>query len=43
MNVGHKIRKPEISWTDFIKTHEGVLAACDFFTAEVFTPAGLIT
>jgi len=36
-------RRPEISWMDFIKMHEDVLAACDFFTAEVFTPAGLIT
>ena len=23
--------------------HEDVLTACDFFTAEVFTPAGLVT
>jgi hypothetical protein len=36
-------RKPEISWVDFIKSHEAVVAACDFFTAEVFTSAGLIT
>ena len=36
-------RKPAISWTDFIKMHEDVLVACDFFTAEVFTPAGLVT
>jgi transposase len=36
-------RKPEISWTDFIKAHEDVLTACDFFTVEVFTKAGLIT
>ena len=25
-------RKPAISWTDFIKMHEDVLVACDFFT-----------
>ena len=36
-------RKPAISWTDFIKMHEDVLVACDFFTAEVFTAAGLVT
>ena len=36
-------RKPEISWTDFIKDHADVLTACDFFTAEVFTTSGLIT
>jgi len=36
-------RRPEISWHDFIKSHEDVLAACDFFTTEVITPAGLVT
>jgi hypothetical protein len=36
-------RKPEISWSDFIKMHQDLLAACDFFTAEVFTCAGLVT
>jgi len=36
-------RKCEISWVDFIKDHADVIAACDFFTAEVFTAAGLIT
>ena len=36
-------RKPAIPWAEFIKMHEDVLTACDFFTAEVFTPAGLIT
>ena len=36
-------RKPDSTWSDFVKTHEDVLSACDFFTAEVFTPAGLIT
>ena len=36
-------RKPEISWTDFVKDHAEVLTACDFFTAEVFTKAGLVT
>ncbi|RJP79793.1 MAG: hypothetical protein C4522_09300 [Desulfobacteraceae bacterium] len=36
-------RRPEISWHDFIKSHENVLTACDFFTTEVITKAGLIT
>ncbi len=30
-------------WADFIKNHEHVLCACDFFTTEVITPVGLIT
>ena len=33
----------DISWHHFIKSHENVLAACDFFTTEVITKAGLIT
>lgn len=36
-------RKPKMPWADFIKFHEEVLSACDFFTAEVITPFGLIT
>ncbi|MCP4630838.1 MAG: transposase family protein, partial [bacterium] len=36
-------REPGILWAEFIQSHEEVLAACDFFTAEVITPAGLIT
>ncbi len=36
-------RKKNSSWTEFIKSHENVLAACDFFTTEVITPVGLIT
>ncbi len=36
-------RQPTMPWADFIKFHEDVLSACDFFTAEVFTPFGLIT
>ncbi len=36
-------RETAISWHDFIKSHENVLAACDFFTTEVITKAGLIT
>ena len=36
-------RQPQISWADFIEMHQDVITACDFFTAEVFTPTGLIT
>jgi transposase InsO family protein len=36
-------RKPGIPWSEFIERHQEVIAACDFFTAEVFTPTGLIT
>ena len=31
------------TWATFIKNHQNVIAACDFFTAEVITPVGLIT
>jgi len=36
-------RDQETSWSKFIKNHQDVLAACDFFTVEVITPVGLIT
>lgn len=36
-------RKREQNWNKFIQAHKEVLAACDFFTAEVITPVGLIT
>ena len=36
-------RQPTMPWADFVKFHEDVLSACDFFTAEIFTPFGLIT
>jgi putative transposase len=36
-------RKPGIPWSEFIESHQEVIAACDFFTAEVFTPTGLVT
>ena len=36
-------REPEIPWSEFIERHQEVIAACDFFTAEVFTPQGLLT
>jgi len=31
------------NWPNFIKSHEEVMAACDFFTHEVLTLVGLIT
>ncbi len=36
-------RTQETSWSKFIKNHQDVIAACDFFTTEVITPVGLIT
>ncbi len=36
-------RTQDTTWSKFIKNHQNVLAACDFFTAEVVTPVGLIT
>jgi transposase len=36
-------RKPDIPWSEFIERHQDVIAACDFFTAEVLTPMGLMT
>ncbi len=36
-------RRPDISWNEFVESHKRVPAACDFFTTEVLTPAGLIT
>jgi len=36
-------RETAVSWHDFIKSHEDVLAACDFFTTEVITRTDLIT
>ncbi len=35
------IRKPKISWADFIAAHKDTIVAADFFTVEVFTPTGL--
>ena len=36
-------RKPDIPWSEVIERHRKVIAACDFFTAEVFTPTELVT
>src|SRR5437764_3565704 len=36
-------RKTTRTWKEFIRTHLDVLVATDFFTAEVWTTAGLVT
>jgi hypothetical protein len=36
-------RKPNVPWSEFIRAHQDVLAAVDFFTAEVMTAVGLVT
>jgi hypothetical protein len=36
-------RSQETTWTKFIKSHQKIIAACDFFTTEIITPASLIT
>jgi putative transposase len=36
-------RKTTTTWKEFIRTHLDVLVATDFFTAEVWTTAGLVT
>jgi putative transposase len=36
-------REKKTTWREFIRSHLEVLAAVDFFTAEVWTSAGLIT
>jgi len=36
-------RDQDTTWASFIKKHQNVIAACDFFTTEVITPVGLIT
>lgn len=36
-------RKHTVSWRDFIRSHMDVMAATDFFTAEVLTLKGLVT
>jgi putative transposase len=36
-------REPAIPLSEFIERHQDVITACDFFTAEVFTPQGLIS
>lgn len=41
-SVGN-ILKRNTTWDSFIESHKHILAACDFLTAEVLTPTGLIT
>ena len=36
-------RRKTTTWTEFIRSHMDVLAATDFFTAEVWTQGGLLT
>lgn len=36
-------RQKTTTWTDFIRNHQEVLAATDFFTTEVWTVSGLVT
>jgi len=36
-------RGKKMRWKDFIRSHTEVLAAVDFFTAEVWTAGGLMT
>ncbi len=36
-------RGTKTTWAQFLKSHWGTLAAADFFTAEVWTPHGLVT
>ncbi len=36
-------RKKTTTWTEFIRSHRDVLAATDFFTAEVWTQGGVVT
>ncbi len=36
-------REKHTSWKTFLKAHWDVMAATDFFTAEVWTPRGLVT
>ena len=36
-------RSNDTTWSNFIRNHQDIIAACDFFTTEVITPFGLIT
>ena len=37
------VRSKTTTWKEFIRSHMDVLAATDFFTAEVWTKSGLVT
>jgi transposase InsO family protein len=36
-------RSKQTTWNDFIRSHFQTMAACDFFTTEVWTKGGLVT
>jgi putative transposase len=36
-------RNKNTTWAAFIKKHQDIIAACDFFTTEIITPVGLVT
>jgi len=36
-------RAKQTTWTDFLRSHVQTMAACDFFTTEVWTAGGLVT
>lgn len=36
-------RDQDTTWATFIRNHQDVIAACDFFTTQVITPIGLMT
>ena len=37
------LRRGKTTWAQFLRTHWDTLAAADFFTTEIWTPAGLVT
>ena len=36
-------RRSRTSWREFVRAHQDVLSACDFFTVEAWSPRGLVT
>lgn len=36
-------RSKQTTWTEFLRSHAQTMAACDFFTTEVWTKGGLVT
>ena len=43
LNPSGERLKGGMSWSEFLKIHKDVIGATDFFTAEVWTPFGLVT
>jgi hypothetical protein len=37
------VRVKQTTWADFLRSHTQTMAACDFFTSEVWTLGGLVT